>query len=233
MMGTGRGHARRSLLALAGGLFVLSACAHVKPEEMEQELADLRAELREEIREGDQAVEDRLGNQISTLESRVGALENDLNQLRQEFGATVERLEGAVRFNAPVHFAFDDATVQAQDRELLDRFAQVVSAHYDGATVTVEGFTDSAGSADYNMRLGQRRAEAVKEYLVQRGLSEGQLRAVSYGQATERQVVPGAYGPGQDGWQNRRVAMVIDFRPDRSEPATVASADAPSGDDDR
>lgn len=225
MIGSGHRGARRSLLVLAGGMFLLSACAHVNQDELDRELTDLRGELQEEIRTGDEAVEQRVGevdDRVTQLESQLTALENDLNALRDEFGATVERLESAIRFNAPIHFAFDDDTVQPSDRELLEQFAQVVGQHYDGATVTVEGFTDPAGSPDYNQRLGERRAEAVKSYLVQQGLAEDRLRAVSYGEANERQVVPGAQGPGQDGWQNRRVAMVIDFRGDMSGPAEVA-----------
>ena len=77
--------------------------------------------------------------------------------------------------------------------------------------MTVEGFTDPAGSAAYNQRLGQRRADAVKEYLATAGgFTSETLKAVSYGEVKKRQVVPGAKGPGDDGIENRRVALVID-----------------------
>ena len=55
-----------------------------------------------------------------------------------------------------------------------------------------------------------RRAVAVKDYLASSGLSSEQLKAVSYGESRNRQVVPGAKGPGPDGAENRRVALVID-----------------------
>jgi len=220
----GRGRANRWGLAVITGMFLVSACAHVKQDDFDRELNRVQTELREEIREGDQAVERRLGGQISDLETRLAGLEGDLDALRQDFNVTVERLEAALRFNAPVHFAFDDATVRAQDRAVLDRFAQVVRRHYSGATITVEGFTDPAGSPEYNRRLGERRAQAVKEHLVSQGLASEQLRAVSYGEARDRQVVPGAQGPGEEGWQNRRVAMVIDFQPDRTDRPQVASS---------
>jgi outer membrane protein OmpA-like peptidoglycan-associated protein len=224
MFGFGRGRVEKLGLGAVVAAFLLSACAHVNQEDFDREMADLRAELRQEIQEGDQAVERRLSGQISDLETRLANLEGDLNALRDDFNVTVERLETAIRFNAPVHFAFDDATVRTQDRELLDRFAQVVRSHYSGATITVEGFTDPAGSAEYNRRLGMERAESVKEYLVRQGLASEQLRTVSYGQAPDRQVVPGARGPGEEGWQNRRVAMVIDFQPDAADRPQVASA---------
>lgn len=77
--------------------------------------------------------------------------------------------------------------------------------------MTVEGFTDPAGTASYNKRLGQHRADAVKEYLATAGGFETtQLKAVSYGEARNRQVAPGARGPGDEGLENRRVALVID-----------------------
>lgn len=224
MSNLAKGRAEKWGLAVIAGMFLMSACAHVSQDDFDRELTRVQAELREDIREGDEAVEARLSGQISDLETRLAGLEGDLQALRQDFNVTVERLETAIRFNTPVHFAFDDAAVRPQDRELLDRFADVVRGHYSGATITVEGFTDPAGSAEYNRRLGERRAQAVKDYLVGQGLASEQLRTVSYGQDQQRQVVPGAQGPGEEGWQNRRVAMVIDFQPDRSDRPQVASS---------
>lgn len=198
-------------LALAGTLALLSGCAHVKPEE----LASSMDQLREEMRTQDQAVEDRLGDRMDQMQAendqRLSALESDLGSLRDDFQVTVERLESAIRFNAPVHFAFDDASIRTEDRDVLDRFAQVVANYYDQAIITVEGFADPSGSAQYNLQLGERRADAVKDYLESAGIPSDRLRAVSYGEATDRQVVPDAQGPGDAGWQNRRVSMVIDF----------------------
>ncbi|CAN5720227.1 hypothetical protein BH23GEM11_BH23GEM11_05840 [soil metagenome] len=210
-------------LVLTGAVLVVSGCATVKQDEFNAEMA----QVRQEIRQGDEAIEQRLGQRMDEserrLEARVVAMEQALGQLRDEFDVTVERLEAAVRFNAPVHFAFDDDQVRTQDREVLDRFAEVVQAHYPNATVTVEGFTDSSGSAEYNRSLGLRRAESVKQYLQDRGLRGDNMRAVSYGQDQARQIMPGAVGPGDGGWQNRRVAMVIDFRPDASGAPRVVS----------
>ena len=60
-------------------------------------------------------------------------------------------------------------------------------------------------------RTSQRRAQAVQEYLATSGgLGADKLKAVSYGEARNRQVVPGARGPGDQGIENRRVALVID-----------------------
>ena len=74
-----------------------------------------------------------------------------------------------MKFNVPVHFEFSKSELREPDRPVLDRFAAVVKEYYPGAIVTVEGFTDPAGSAAYNRKLGQRRADAVKEYLASAG----------------------------------------------------------------
>ena len=81
----------------------------------------------------------------------------------------------------------------------------MVTEYYPGALVTVEGFADPSGSAAYNMQLGQRRAQAVQEYLATSGgFGADRLKAVSYGEARNRQVAPGARGPGDQGIENRR-----------------------------
>jgi hypothetical protein len=71
------------------------------------------------------------------------------------------------------------------------------------------------------MQLGQARADAVKEYL---GSSLGgtTVRAVSYGEARNRQITPGAQGPGEEGLENRRVALVVDYTGASTAPAAYA-----------
>jgi peptidoglycan-associated lipoprotein len=188
-----------------------SGCATVKPQEMEDRLSVMGSELRREIQDGDQRVSTSLGARIDGLEARMEAQERALQALERDFDAKIERLATALRFNVPVYFGFDEDQVRSQDFAVLERFAQVVADHYPTALVTVEGFTDPAGAAEYNMRLGQRRADAVRAHLVDRGgLAAERVRAVSYGEAAVRQVAQGDHGPGGTGWENRRVVLVID-----------------------
>jgi peptidoglycan-associated lipoprotein len=201
-----------SALVLTAGL---SGCAHVKREEMEGRLASLRSQMQDEMAQGDQQTADALGTRITTLDQtlngRIDGLERDLAALEEEFGARVEELETALRFNVPVYFGFDESEVPAESVPFLDRFAQVVNSYYPNSLITVEGFTDPAGSPEYNKILGQRRADAVMAVLVDRGgLNPQRVRAVSYGEDSPRQVAAGATGPGSAGWENRRVALVID-----------------------
>jgi peptidoglycan-associated lipoprotein len=192
----------------------LSACAHVKPEELQSSLADLRAEMRSEMESGDQELAgglDAMGRRVDGLEGRIQDVERELTRLAGEFDATVERLESALRFDMPVYFGFDDAELTETHRELLDRFAGVIREFYPDCLITAEGFTDPAGSVEYNKALGLRRAEAVTAFLASEGgLAASQLRAVSYGESEDRRIASGAHGPGSQGWENRRVALVVD-----------------------
>jgi len=172
------------------------------------------ARLREEVQTGDAQLGSRIDstNQLVTDHTRrLDALDQELQAFRSEYNVSIERIRDRLKFNVPVHFEFSKSELREADRPVLDRFAEVVKEHYPGALVTVEGFTDPAGRAAYNQRLGQRRADAVKEYLASAGGFEtAQVRSVSYGEARNRQVVPGAKGPGDVGLENRRVALVID-----------------------
>jgi outer membrane protein OmpA-like peptidoglycan-associated protein len=204
----------RNLVGLGAALALastLTGCSYVKRQEFDDQLASVRGELQQEMAAGDQGVSEALGSRIDGVEARLAALESALQTLESEFDATVERLETAIRFNMPVYFAFDDDELRPQDRPVLDRFAEVANEYYPGTLVTVEGFTDSSGSQAYNLRLGMRRAEAVKTYLVSAGgMNPNLMKAVSYGEEAPRQVAEGATGPGESGWENRRVVLVID-----------------------
>jgi peptidoglycan-associated lipoprotein len=198
-------------LGAAGVVLALGGCAaRVKRDEFTVEVA----RLREEMQAGDRQVGARVDSTnlaVADHTRRLVALEQELQAFRSEYNVSMEKVNDMLKFDVPVHFEFASGTLRETDRPVLDKFASVVKRYYPGALVTVEGFTDPAGSAAYNRRLGQRRADAVKEYLATAGgFTSETLKAVSYGEARNRQVVPGAKGPGDAGVENRRVALVID-----------------------
>jgi peptidoglycan-associated lipoprotein len=169
----------------------LAGCAgYVKRDEFDATIAELRAT--------DQQQQQRLDQLQALMEQRFG-----------EYDARISQVEGRLRVETTAHFAVDDATLRDADKPMLDDFARVIRDHHPGVVVTVEGFTDPSGSAAYNKRLGQRRADAVRDYLVTQGLPDAQVRAVSYGEDRNRQIHAGA--TGEQGLANRRVALVIDF----------------------
>ena len=199
-----------TMAAVVGLVGLTAGCAHVTPKDMNASLASMRADLENEIKAGDAKTSSDLSGRMDTLEGRVSALEQDLKSLHDQFNVTVQRMQGQLRFDVPVYFGFDSTAVNADGKAVLDKFAQVIQQYYPQSMITVEGFTDPAGSAAYNMRLGQRRADAVVAYLSgSANLGKSQLRAVSYGENTKR-LLDKAHGPGQAGWQNRRVVMVVD-----------------------
>lgn len=206
-----RGVQAATALGAVGLLLGLSGCAaKVRRDEYTAEVA----QLREEMQAGDRQVGTRVDstNQaVADHTRRLDALEQELQAIRSEYNVSMEKVKGMLKFDVPVHFEFSSSELRETDRPVLDRFASVVREYYPGAIVTVEGFTDPAGSRAYNQRLGQQRADAVKEYLATSGgFTSETLKAVSYGEVRNRQVVPGAKGPGDEGVENRRVALVID-----------------------
>jgi peptidoglycan-associated lipoprotein len=79
-----------------------------------------------------------------------------------------------------VHFGYNEYNVEDNDKSVLGRQAQWL-AKYPSVRVTVEGHADERGTREYNLALGARRANAVKEYLVSQGVSTARVETVSYG----------------------------------------------------
>jgi peptidoglycan-associated lipoprotein len=157
----------------------------------------------------------------SALRGEIASLRQDLTALRDTFNVKITALENGMQFAMPVNFAFDDATVREEDKPVLDRFAQVVQKHYAGSKVTVEGFADPAGGVRYNLALSKRRAENVRSYLTEKGLTADQLSIVGYGKT--RFVVPGAQKDDPGAEKNRRVVFVIESRPEGAATKTASS----------
>ena len=79
-----------------------------------------------------------------------------------------------------VHFAYNEYTVEDSDKATLQRQAAWL-AKYPSIRFTIEGDCDERGTREYNLALGARRANAVKEYLVSLGVSAARLETISYG----------------------------------------------------
>ncbi len=103
-----------------------------------------------------------------------------------------------------VYFAFDSSELDAAARGILDANAAWLKAHSDNS-ITIEGNCDERGSREYNLALGQRRADAVRDYLVSQGASYSSIDTVSFGE--ER---PVCQGTGEACWaQNRHADIVV------------------------
>ena len=103
-----------------------------------------------------------------------------------------------------VFFDTDQYDLDDRDRATLDAQATWLS-RYPTVRVTIEGHADERGTRDYNLALGDRRANAAKNYLAARGVSAGRMTVISYGK--ER---PEALGSDESAWaQNRRAVTVL------------------------
>ena len=104
--------------------------------------------------------------------------------------------------NNIVYFGFDKYDISPEFQQLLDAHAAFLRNN-PSYKVTVEGHADERGSREYNMALGEKRANAVRDFLALQGVSAGSLESVSYGE--ER---PVATGHDDSAWsQNRRVEI--------------------------
>ncbi len=103
-----------------------------------------------------------------------------------------------------VFFDYNESDLKAEARSTLDRQAAWLKK-YGTAKVTVEGHCDERGTREYNLALGERRATAVKNYLVAAGIGADRVKTVSYGK--ER---PAVVGSNEAAWaQNRRGVTVV------------------------
>lgn len=168
---------------------------------------------------------DQYDTDIAALKSADQNLQSQIDALSQKYDTLAQEVAGRVRIETGAHFATGDATLGEQDKPFLADFASAVGKRPD-AVVTVEGFADPQGATKFNRNLGMQRANAVSEYLAANGMSASQLRTVSYGEDTNRQVRPGQIGP--EGADNRRVSLVIDFAGATAAAPMPAPAPAPA-----
>lgn len=102
-----------------------------------------------------------------------------------------------------VYFSFDSSAVSSDARDTLHKQAQWLKEHTK--TVVVEGHCDNRGTREYNLALGERRANSVKNYLISLGVNKNSIDTISYGK--ER---PAVVGYGDEVWaKNRRAVTVI------------------------
>ena len=103
-----------------------------------------------------------------------------------------------------VNFDFDKYELRADARDILAGHAQVLKENPD-IKLTIEGHCDERGTIEYNLALGERRANAVKNYLINYGINPKRLSTISYGK--ERPLDPRS---NEEAWaKNRRAAFVI------------------------
>ena len=138
----------------------------------------------------------------------VGAyMDHQEEKLTRIPGTSVEKIGDntlLVRFNSDVLFATDSSQVDPTGQATLDSVARVF-VEYDKTAVIVQGHTDSTGTEAYNQSLSERRADAVRNHLIARGVAAARIAAIGYGES-----YPVARNDTAAGRQmNRRVDILL------------------------
>ncbi len=148
-------------------------------------------------KDGDVAIEDRGasgGYEGATTSGATGYGDLSIDSLSDPNSPLSQRV---------IYFAYDSDEVAEQDRALVAAHAAFLSANPD-VKVSVEGHTDERGAREYNIALGERRAQAVRRMLEFQGVSPQQISTVSFGEEK-----PAVEGHDESAWSmNRRVELV-------------------------
>ncbi|HKI98273.1 MAG TPA: peptidoglycan-associated lipoprotein Pal [bacterium] len=140
---------------------------------------------------------------VVTLADEVAAPQGEMSIAERE-GAMAKQPMAAPSPYGIVYFDFDKYNIKPEFQQTIDENAKALMAHPD-VKVQVEGHCDERGTNEYNLALGQRRAEAVRQALIAAGVSASQLSTISYGE--ERPVDP---GHNEAAWaKNRRSVLTV------------------------
>ena len=119
-------------------------------------------------------------------------------------GSRADFLQSVGQMGDRVFFETDSYTIDGEDRATLDTQAAWLTQN-PNVRVTIEGHADERGTREYNLALGDRRANAAKNYLQSRGIAASRMNVISWGK--ER---PEALGSDESAWaQNRRAVTVV------------------------
>jgi peptidoglycan-associated lipoprotein len=148
------------------------------------------------------------GSQVPASSATTGSGNGPSTSVAPYGGETGTGTNGVPGANGPlagrvIYFDFDKAEIRPEYADLITTFAKNLVAH-PNLKLRLEGNTDERGTREYNIGLGERRAQAVRRALLLEGVPEGQLTTVSFG--AER---PAVEGDDESAWsQNRRVELV-------------------------
>ncbi|MDJ0784984.1 MAG: peptidoglycan-associated lipoprotein Pal [Desulfosarcinaceae bacterium] len=184
-----------AMLLLIPGLLLTTSCAK-KQVQTETAVEEAVEEVVEDTSEEDEAARQ------AELE-RQRALEAE--RLAEEEAKRVAMMALNMFQSEDLYFDFDSAVLSPMSQEVLQRKADWMNENMD-ATVIIEGHCDERGTAAYNLALGERRADAAKDFMVNLGIAADRITTISYGE--EKPVDP---GKNEEAWaKNRRAHFVVE-----------------------
>ena len=161
---------------------------------------DIKAYINSQITDAVTQLNGKFADQTTTdtnLQTQIDTLEAQVAELSM-------LVEAANLEDITAHFAFDSYELTAAEATKLTALVDFMKK-YPKTIITLEGHTDELGTREYNLALGERRANTVKEHLIKNGMSGDRVRTVSYGK--ER---PMCLGANASCWSmNRRVHVYI------------------------
>ena len=134
----------------------------------------------------------------SVVSSVEVSVEDDNNKADEVYDYSSK----AIMANAVVYFDFDQYTLSSKSIQTLRSIAQVMKDNKD-LEITVSGHADERGTREYNRALGQRRGEAVRDYLLLNGISKNRITVKSYGEE-----YPLVKGSNESSWAKNRRAEI-------------------------
>lgn len=159
---------------------------------------------------GDGELDEILGT--AAVGAGVGAgigvyMDKQQQKLEEIENASVERVDEEtlrVNFDSDILFGIDSAVLSNQSMASLDEFAQVMR-EFPKTAILIQGYTDSTGSEEHNMKLSQRRADSVRNHLMLREVDGDRMAAIGYGEGYP--VADNSTAWGRE--QNRRVSILV------------------------
>ncbi|MEZ5332505.1 MAG: OmpA family protein [Thermoanaerobaculia bacterium] len=201
-------NARRFAPALALLLLAAGGCATKKY--VNSEVGETRSAMDEKVGAVETEVETVQGR-LDEHDEKIGEISSTAQDALDRAIAAGKLAEGKFLYETvltddSVHFPFDKATLSDEAKTALDQFAEQLRTQNANVYVEIQGHTDATGTEDYNLDLGEARAEAVRRYLnLEEGLPLNRMSVISYGETA-----PIADNGNRDGRaQNRRVALVV------------------------
>jgi outer membrane protein OmpA-like peptidoglycan-associated protein len=146
---------------------------------------------------------------INGLKSDVNSVSGKADQANNNVASLDKKFQNRNNYQVSVQksvlFKFDSADLKAADKSPLDEAAMALSQNPD-AIIVLEGHTDNTGDATYNMRLGERRVDAVRRYLaIEKSVPVYKIEQISFG--SEKPVAPNNSKDGRE--QNRSVSIMV------------------------
>ena len=138
----------------------------------------------------------------AVYDSVVSSVEVSVQDDKNKTDEVYDYSSKAIMANAVVYFDFDQYTLSSKSIQTLRSIAQVMEDNKD-LEITVSGHADERGTRDYNLALGQRRGEAVRDYLLLNGISKNRITVKSYGEE-----YPLVKGSNESSWAKNRRAEI-------------------------